>query len=141
MQLHIKLEPETTTRSHNYKIKKPLTNRRVRQNYLVERAGNTWNADTVNAPSLNVFKNRTEKYWTNTIKQIKHLFPHDILKTLYYALVHPHIEYGIIAWGGANSSILRHTVILQKRAMRYIHNSTYNSHTDPLFQIVKHNET
>ena len=69
------------------------------------------------------------------IKQIKHFFPHDVLKTLYYALVHPHIEYGILAWGGANSSILRHTVVLQKRAMRYIHNSTYNSHTDPLFKL------
>ena len=64
---YIKLEPDTTTRGHNYKIKKPLTNRRVRQNYLVERAGNTWNrlpADTVNAPSLNAFKNRIDKYWT-----------------------------------------------------------------------------
>ena len=69
------------------------------------------------------------------IKQIKHFFPHVIQKTLYYALVHPHIEYGILAWGGANSSILRHTVVMQKRAMRYIHNSTYNSHADPLFKL------
>ena len=69
------------------------------------------------------------------IKQIKLVFPHDILKTLYYTLVHPYIEYGILAWGGANSSILRHTVVLQKRAMRYIPNSTYNSHTDPLFKL------
>ena len=28
---YIKLEPDTTTRGHNYKIKKPLTNRRVRE--------------------------------------------------------------------------------------------------------------
>ena len=26
-----------------------------------------------------------------TIKKIKHFFPRDIIKTLYYALVHPHI--------------------------------------------------
>ena len=69
-----------------------------------------------------------------TIKQIKHVFPYEILQTLYYALIFPHIEYGIIAWGSASSSILRATSMLQKRAIRSINKSAYNSHTEPLFK-------
>jgi len=33
-----------------------------------------------------------------------------------------------------NKSILHHTIILQKRALRIIHNAKFNSHTDPLFR-------
>ena len=68
------------------------------------------------------------------IKQIKHVFPYEILQTLYHALIFPHIEYGIIAWGSASSSILRATSMLQKRAIRSINKSAYNSHTEPLFK-------
>ena len=68
------------------------------------------------------------------IKQVKHFLPYDSLRTIYYALIHPHLSYGILAWGNAKDSILKKTILLQKRALRYIHNSGYNSHTDPLFQ-------
>ena len=40
----------------------------------------------------------------------------------------------MLAWGNAKDSILKKNILLQKRALRYIHNSGYNSHTDPLFQ-------
>ena len=33
------------------------------------------------------------------IKQLKFTMPVEILKTLYFALIHPHIAYGILAWG------------------------------------------
>ena len=71
------------------------------------------------------------------IKQIKHVFPYEIFKTLYFALIFPHIEYGIIAWGRASSSILRSTSVLQKRAIRGIHKSAYNSHTEHLVKSSK----
>ena len=54
--------------------------------------------------------------------------------SLYYALVHPHLTYGILAWGNANINILNKTIKLQKRALRTIFNTRYNSHTDPLFK-------
>ena len=69
-----------------------------------------------------------------SIKQVKHFLPLDCLKTLYYALVHPHLTYGILAWGNANINILNKTIKLQKRALRTIFNTRYNSHTDPLFK-------
>ena len=68
------------------------------------------------------------------IKQVKHFLPVESLKTLYFALIHPHILYGILAWGNATPSVLHKTVVLQKRAIRTINKSTYNSHTEPLFK-------
>ena len=68
------------------------------------------------------------------IKQVKYTLPHDSLQTLYYALIQSHLNYGILAWGNASCSTLKKTKILQKRAIRCIHKSNYNSHTDPLFK-------
>ena len=68
------------------------------------------------------------------IKQVKKFLPHESLRSLYYALVHPHLSYGILAWGNASSSFTNKTSLLQKRAVRTIHNAPYNSHTEPLFR-------
>ena len=75
-----------------------------------------------------------------SINQAKNILPYSILRKLYYALIQPHLTYGILAWGNADQSILRKTITLQKRAIRTIHKSTCNSHTNPLFntsQILK----
>ena len=55
-----------------------------------------------------------------SIKQVKHILPMESLRTLYFALVHPHLSYGIIAWGSADKSITRQTNRLQKRSIRII---------------------
>jgi hypothetical protein len=68
------------------------------------------------------------------IKQVKHILNIDSLKTLYFALIQPYINYGILAWGNATNSILKRTVVLQKRAIRTICKAKYNSHTEPLFK-------
>ena len=61
------------------------------------------------------------------------LLPGSLLRNLYFALVHPHLIYGIFSWGNAGQ-LLRKPITLQKRAIRTINKSTYNSHTDPLFR-------
>ena len=64
---YIKMEPANITRCHNSKRVKSGTNKRLRQNFLAERPGNKWNrlpADIVNAPSLNAFKSRIDKHWS-----------------------------------------------------------------------------
>ena len=68
------------------------------------------------------------------LKQVKKILPKESLKTLYFALIQPHINYGILAWGNSSKSILKKTTTLQKRALRLIHKASYNSHTDPLFR-------
>jgi len=68
------------------------------------------------------------------IKQLKFTLPKDTLRTLYFALIHPHLTYGILAWGNSKATYLHKTEMLQKRAIRTINNKKYNSHTDPLFK-------
>ena len=68
------------------------------------------------------------------IKQVKTIFNSDSLKTLYFALNQPYINYGIQAWGNANQSILKCTVVLKKLAIRTICKAQYNSNTEPLFK-------
>ena len=68
------------------------------------------------------------------LKQAKIFLPFESMKTLYFSLIQPYLLYGILAWGTANSNVLKRTQILQKRAIRIIHNKQYNSHTDPLFK-------
>jgi len=67
------------------------------------------------------------------LNRVKHIFPFDIMKSLYFSLVHCHITYGIIAWG--NSKSIRKIEILQKRAVRIINNKPYRAHTEPLFKL------
>ncbi len=68
------------------------------------------------------------------IKQTKNILPKESLKTLYFALIQPHINYGILAWGNSNATTLKKTITLQKRAIRLLNKASYNSHTDPLFR-------
>ncbi len=69
-----------------------------------------------------------------SIKQVKHVLPLASLRTLYFALIHPHLSYGLTAWGNADKNIIRPAILLQKRAIRVIHNAPYNGHTDPKFK-------
>ena len=74
------------------------------------------------------------------MKQLKFTVPLSILKTLYFALIQPHLSCGTLAWENAGSKILDKTIQLQKYAIRTIHKAACNSHTDPLFnksQILK----
>ena len=68
------------------------------------------------------------------IKQVANLLKvASLLRNLYLALVHPHINYGILSWGNAGQH-LRKTITLQKRAIRTINKANYNSHADHLFR-------
>ena len=52
-----------------------------------------------------------------SINQVKHFLPYDSMKTLYFSLVHPHILYGILAWGNAKAATLQKTIVLQTRGL------------------------
>ena len=41
-----------------------------------------------------------------TLKQVKNTLPTKALRTIYFSIIHPHVLYGITAWGVAASSTL-----------------------------------
>ena len=64
------------------------------------------------------------------MNRIKNQVPKCVLKMLYNSLVLPHMQYAILTWGFKLGRLNR----LQKRAVRIISGSKYNSHTEPLFK-------
>jgi hypothetical protein len=68
------------------------------------------------------------------IQSTKNLLSEKSLKSLYYALVHSHLIYGIHVWSCTSPSNLNILEKVQKKAIRIITKSAYNSHTEPLFK-------
>ena len=56
------------------------------------------------------------------------------LRTLYYSLVYPYLQYCITVWGSTYPSNLHRLVLLQKRIIRIISKVAYDAHTDPIFK-------
>ena len=64
----LKIESQSTTRGHSYKLEKKRFSRAIRQNFFTIRTINDWNglpAEVVEAPNINTFKNRLDKHWTD----------------------------------------------------------------------------
>ena len=67
------------------------------------------------------------------LNKLKTHLPFSALKTLYYSLVHPYLNYCNLVWGGTYPTHLNHLLILQKRILRIIFQRPYLEHTNPLF--------
>ena len=66
------------------------------------------------------------------INRVKKILPLSALKILYNSLIQPHVNYGLIVWGG---SVHIGTVTKAlKKSIRIINNVGYNYHTEPLFK-------
>jgi hypothetical protein len=68
------------------------------------------------------------------IRNAKHILSTSQLKTLYYSMVHPYLEYGLLLWGVAHKTHLKPIEIIQRKSIRLIANSNYNAHTKPIFK-------
>ena len=68
------------------------------------------------------------------LNKVKLFLPKPSLHKLYCTLILPYLTYGILLWGTASNVDLNRLVRLQKRAIRIISNSSYLSHTKPLFE-------
>ena len=64
------------------------------------------------------------------INRLKRYLPFSAMKLMYYSLILSHLQFGITCWGFEWNRILQ----LQKRALRIMTNSKYNTHTEPLFK-------
>ena len=67
------------------------------------------------------------------ISKMKYLSPLPVLLSLYYSLVHSHLNYGICVWGNAAKHELDKIFLAQKKVVRIISNADYHAHTAPLF--------
>ena len=52
-------------------------------------------------------------------------------------MILPYLYYCNLAWGGTYKANLQRIVILQKRALRIVNNSTYDANTSPIFKELK----
>ena len=71
---------------------------------------------------------------TYLINSVKKYLTNEHLKILYYSLVYPYLDYGIMLWGSAAITLRKPLITTQKKVIRVISNSSYNAHTTPLFK-------
>ena len=64
------------------------------------------------------------------IKRVRNFLPIQALKSLYNALIVPHLNYGLKLWGPRSKAV----ALIQKRAIRVITKSKFFAHTSPLFK-------
>lgn len=68
------------------------------------------------------------------LNQMRNCLNSNILRTVYFAIIHSHLKYGVILWGGA--SCAQKVFILQKTAVRIIVNAGYNETCRPIFKLL-----
>ena len=69
--------------------------------------------------------------------KIRDLVPKSCLLTIYYSFIYPYFLYCIPIWGSTYKTHLNPLIVLQKRAVRLINNSTFLEHTNALFRSSK----
>ena len=65
--------------------------------------------------------------------KLRHFVPFSTLISIYHSLIAPCLRYGLIAWGQASKSQLNKLLVLQKRALRFIHFAKPRDHAIPLY--------
>ena len=71
------------------------------------------------------------------INRIKNILNPKALLTIYYSIFHSHLLYCNIILSCANNAQIKRISTLQKKAIRAITKSAYNTHTAPLFNQLK----
>ena len=71
------------------------------------------------------------------IIKLKSFLPPSALLKLYYALVHPHLLYGLFAWGTTYTSYLAKLCTLQNKVVRHIGGGSYREHSTPYYSNLK----
>ena len=69
-----------------------------------------------------------------TLNMVKKILPQPALKTLYYSLIHCHLNYAIEIWSCTSQANMKPLITKQKHAIRSICRLKYNSHTEPHFK-------
>ena len=69
---------------------------------------------------------------------VKKMLPQRILMNiLYNTLILPHLSYATIIWGNCPKTLINRLVVLQKKAIRAITNSSYRAHTASIYKSLR----
>ena len=71
---------------------------------------------------------------TGILNKLKHIFPTQIMLSIYSTLITPYLNYGILVWGNATKNSLDVLFHVHKRAIRNANHAGYLSHTNALFR-------
>ena len=71
------------------------------------------------------------------IHAAKSIFPSNILRTLYFTLVMPHINFHLISWGGAAATHLKPIVVAQNNVLRNICGIPLHGHISHVYNQLK----
>lgn len=66
------------------------------------------------------------------LRQLRKTLTCDMLREVYYALIHSHLQYGVLLWG--NSPSVNKVFVLQKHAVRIIQGAEYGTPCRALFK-------
>ena len=69
-----------------------------------------------------------------SLNKVKNFLDKSALKSIYYALIHSHLNYCCLIYNCATDSSLSSLIKLQKRAIRVVSKAKYNSHSGRLFK-------
>ena len=69
------------------------------------------------------------------MSRVKNYLPLNVLKTLYFSFIYPHLTYGIVTWGAATSQCLQKLNILHNRAVRFMTKSKYNTPINHMYNL------
>lgn len=69
----------------------------------------------------------------SVLSKARHILDHKSLHILYCSLILPYLHYCAEVWGNTYKCSIQSLFILQKRAIRIIHNTGYREHTNLLF--------
>ena len=83
-------------------------------------------------PHINMVSQKISKT-IGIMNRLKNTLPNDVLQIIYYSLVLPYLNYGILVWGCKCQNLS----ILQKRSVRLIVGEKYNAHTEPIMKFLK----
>ena len=70
---------------------------------------------------------------TGMLYKLRKFLTMPVLRMVYFSLFQSYLQYGIISWGNASTTLLRRLEVLQNKAVRSICNAPFRSRLDPLY--------
>ena len=74
------------------------------------------------------------QFCNGILYKARHFLPSQTLRTLYYSLIYPYLNYGNVVWGNTYPSRLESIRKLQKKIIQIISSSDFRDHTSPIFK-------